>query len=524
MWFKSNVTIPAVAAISFCLIGGTVPVAADILHVPGDYPTIQAGIDAAVNGDEVVVADGVYTGRGNRDIDFNGKLITVRSANGPDNCIIDCEGTEFDNHRGFYFDSGETADAVVDGFTITNGFVTAAAPGGPNGGALFLLNSSPTVTNCVVSGNKALGNESGRGGGMFIDLGSPVISDCTLTGNETEFGGGGIYLRDGSMTVTNCTFEGNSATGFLFPGGGGAIFSRDSTVNLVDCDLHGNVGLLGGAIAFVQFNGAGVSLTLIDCSVTINAAGEGGGVFIQNAAALLINSTLTANVAAPGEFGAGGGIALRSNSSAVLTNTTISANWGTEGGGIWVNNSSAEVRNSILWDNTPNQVSGSASAIFSNVQGGWPGVGNIDADPLFVDPDGGDYRLSSGSPSIDAGHNWGVPIDENDYDEDSVLCELFPVDLDGNPRFNADEADFDPGCGVPVVVDMGAYEYQFDPADQVTFADLNGDGSVGVKDLLGLLGSWGPCAKGCCLADLDLDGNVGVSDFLALLGNWGPCP
>ena len=71
---------------------------------------------------------------------------------------------------------------------------------------------------------------------------------------------------------------------------------------------------------------------------------------------------------------------------------------------------------------------------------------------------------------------------------------------------------------------MGAYEYQFDPADQVAFADLNGDGAVGVKDLLGLLGSWGPCAKGCCLADLDLDGNVGVKDLLILLGVWGPCP
>ncbi len=125
---------------------------------------------------------------------------------------------------------------------------------------------------------------------------------------------------------------------------------------------------------------------------------------------------------------------------------------------------------------------------------------------------------------IDAGNNCGVPIDENDCDADGLLCELFPIDLDGNPRFNADEADFDPGCGVPVVVDMGAYEYQFDPVDQVTFADLNGDDAVGVADLLGLLASWGPCAKGCCLADLDLDGTVGASDVLALLASWGPCP
>ncbi|MEE9130544.1 MAG: hypothetical protein V3T84_11045, partial [Phycisphaerales bacterium] len=68
------------------------------------------------------------------------------------------------------------------------------------------------------------------------------------------------------------------------------------------------------------------------------------------------------------------------------------------------------------------------------------------------------------------------------------------------------------------------YEYQFDPVDQVTFADLNGDDVVGAADLLGLLVSWGPCAKGCCLADLDINGIVGASDLLALLVNWGPCP
>ncbi len=96
-------------------------------------------------------------------------------------------------------------------------------------------------------------------------------------------------------------------------------------------------------------------------------------------------------------------------------------------------------------------------------------------------------------------------MDVNDYDEDGITNELFPIDMDGNPRFNADENDVDPGCGVPVVVDMGAYEYQFDPVENVIFADLNGDGSVGVVDLLELLGDWGPCAKGCCLADLDLD-------------------
>ena len=111
---------------------------ADTLYVPGEYTTIQAAIDAAVNGDTVELADGTYTGSGNRDLDFGGRLITVRSANGPENCIIDCE----DDGRGFYFHSGETADATVEGFTISNGFMDT-------GGAVLIENgSSPTFSAC----------------------------------------------------------------------------------------------------------------------------------------------------------------------------------------------------------------------------------------------------------------------------------------------------------------------------------------------------------------------------------------
>ena len=155
------------------------------------------------------------------------------------------------------------------------------------------------------------------------------------------------------------------------------------------------------------------------------------------------------------------------------------------------------------------------------MQGGWNDVGNIDADPLFIDPDNGDYRLSPGSPCIDAGNNWGLPQDTTDLDGDGDTRELTPWDLDGKPRFNADPADFDPGCGVPVVVDMGAYELQFDPVDEIFLGDLDGDGTVGIVDFLALLANWGPCEPGCCLADLDIDGTVGLTDFQLLLGNWG---
>jgi hypothetical protein len=96
---------------------------------------------------------------------------------------------------------------------------------------------------------------------------------------------------------------------------------------------------------------------------------------------------------------------------------------------------------------------------------------------------------------------------------------LTPYDLDGNPRFADDSATADTGCGMPVVVDMGAYEFQGDPA-QVVYADLTGDGTVGMDDLEMLLAAWGPAVEECQLADLDLDGKVSTIDLLILLGNW----
>jgi hypothetical protein len=89
-----------------------------IINVPTPaFPTIQAGINAANTGDTVLVANGNYAGPGNRNINFIGKAITVKSANGPETCIIDVER----NGRGFYFHNDEGVNSVVSGFTITGG-------------------------------------------------------------------------------------------------------------------------------------------------------------------------------------------------------------------------------------------------------------------------------------------------------------------------------------------------------------------------------------------------------------------
>lgn len=92
-------------------------VQAATIHVPADHSTIQAAIDAASGGDIVLVADGTYTGEGNKNLDFKGKAITVQSENGPESTIIDCENSG----RGFYFNSEEGPNSIVSGFTITNG-------------------------------------------------------------------------------------------------------------------------------------------------------------------------------------------------------------------------------------------------------------------------------------------------------------------------------------------------------------------------------------------------------------------
>ena len=130
------------------------------------FDSIQEGINAAVNGDTVLVADGTYTNYGIGDPDFGGRLITVRSQNGPETCIIDCEH----QGRAFHFHSGETAEAVVEGFTITNGHSNS-------GGGIYNDGSSPTVINCIFTNNSAT-----TGGGMYNGTScSPILINCTTS-------------------------------------------------------------------------------------------------------------------------------------------------------------------------------------------------------------------------------------------------------------------------------------------------------------------------------------------------------
>ena len=156
---KRRILLLSVFAAFF--ISTSVVFAADRL-VPSVYATIQAGIDAAMAGDTVIVEPNIYTGTGNKNLDFDGEAITVRSTNPNDplvvaSTVIDCENSG----RGFYFHSGEGPNSVISGLTITNGYVYDA-----NGGGIYCSGSSPTIRNCTITGNRADGrNGNGCGSG-----------------------------------------------------------------------------------------------------------------------------------------------------------------------------------------------------------------------------------------------------------------------------------------------------------------------------------------------------------------------
>jgi len=140
---------------------------AAIIHVPGDVGDIQTGIYAAVEGDTVLVADGTYTGTGNRDIDTAGKIITIMSESGAAACIIDCEGTPGDFHRAFICDNDESVLTSIQGFTLRNGHA-----GSENGGAVW-CDSHVSFSNCIFENN--IGS---NGGAMYFNNSMSSVSDC----------------------------------------------------------------------------------------------------------------------------------------------------------------------------------------------------------------------------------------------------------------------------------------------------------------------------------------------------------
>lgn len=243
----------------------------------GDFPTIQSALDAATDDDLIELTDGIFAGAGNRDIDFQGKAVTVQSQSGdPGACTIECDGSELDPHRGFIFQTDEGPDSVVEGITIAHGWSDVYG-----GGILCEDDASPTITNCILHKNEAaygggmcggtfstitgcafLENTAVRGGGL-ARASSTVLNDCTFVGNVGRYGGG-IYIRSScSPSITGCLFQENVAT----HSGGALHIEQHCYPMLAYCTLTGNSAPIGGAVD-ISIESAP---TLVNCTLLGNS-------------------------------------------------------------------------------------------------------------------------------------------------------------------------------------------------------------------------------------------------------------
>ena len=373
------------------------PAFAVTIYVPADQPTIQDGINVATEGDLVLVAPGTYV----ENIDFLGKAITLQSEGGAEGAVID------GNRAGSVvtFESDETEAAVMDGFTIRNGEAVTGA-------GIFCGGGSPTVTNCRITDN--IGNPDwGEGGGICIWYQSTAtFTHCTISGNSCSKGGG-ICLNYSFPTFENCTISDNT----------------------------GRTG--GGIMALSVYS----SWTIANCTISRNRSErDGGGICQMSGASTITNCMITENSAAR----EGGGIYTAGQPTTTIANCTISENaTGEAGGGIYSFHPNPTITNCILWYNTAPiypEVNGELEKItYCDIRGGYPGEGNIDADPLFVG--GGDYHITAASPCIDAGTDTGI-FDDIDGDERPEGCG-FDIGADENSDCHDCDGDShtDDDCG-----------------------------------------------------------------------------
>lgn len=501
---KIRTFIGLAPAIAVALSASGLAGAGTIIDVPTEQPTIQAGIDAAVNGDRVRVAPGTY----HETIDFLGKSITVHSSDGAAVTIIDAStvpdpGTGVPVVR---FVNEELRESVLQGFTITGGTgdTDLFGPGNFVGGGIVISGSAPTILGCVITGNSAA-----LGAGGFVTSGFPLLSDCTFDSNDAQLNsdgiGGGLYLFFGAATITDCAFTGNTAqersaaiaidrtdnevritrttfTGNTSPGPDGGCIEADINAGLVieECRFDNNSAQSGRGGALRVVDGDVTILNSVFAGNRVNQVGGfGGALHLSGDTALIANCLFHGNGAQ-----LQGGAILADNIDIDIVNCTFAENDSKDGSAVFIrrdSGSSALLTNNIFWDNfgALDQIGttfsgGPLTVDHSIVQGGWAGAGsgNSAADPLFADPSGGDYAILPGSPAIDAGDTPAAA---------AVLTTA--VDVGGTARLVDDPASADTGVAIlGATIDIGAFEAQ--PADEpACLADLNDDGILDLADI-----------------------------------------
>ena len=347
--------LPVPASLFVCGLG-----AADTFTVcqsgACDHTSIQAAVDAATNGDIILVQPGTYTGHDGTDpvVDFKGKSLTLIATSGPEATIIDGRN----ERQCVSINEYEGPDTLLSGFTITAGRADY-------GGGIDTYNSSPTIANCVIIGNEAVwngggvhaswdtnvtlldcqleGNRANAGAAVFCWTGSRTVLDgCTIVDNDATWGGGGAYLNECDLDDQGSTFIGNTG------GRGGGIYATDSVVRATDTLFRSNATTSseggGGGIILLESEALLENVVLQD-NLAYNGGGiyMGGGTLVARDCELLENRTTGLKN--------GGGICTY-GSSVSITDSNVRGNTASYGGGLYVHTTTLTVRGSNLSDNS----------------------------------------------------------------------------------------------------------------------------------------------------------------------------
>ncbi len=380
----------------------------------GDYVTIMEGIEAAAQGDTVLVAAGTYSGPGNRDISFGGKDVYLLSESGPELTIIDCEHEA----RGFVILGGQTQGTVIEGFTVTNGAPPDTGDTAGWGGAVYCANSAPVILSCAFTNNSG-----SYGGAIYAGISAIMeIVYCDFSGNEADYYGGAVYTYGAKVSIAKCVFTDNES-GIS----GGAVCCKTGTlVYLADCDFFDNTAPDGGAVYIGTFDEGGTEpeeqSKVYWCNFTGNTAERGGGLFINGftwvSASACVFDYNTA-------LQHGGAIyALTDYTRSLSVNQcTMVFNGAEHGGGIYSAGDygfELAITQSVFAFGTGgaavqaedyNTVSPAYCVSFGNVGGdNLEGRFNIVEDPLFCDLYGGDYHVCENSICLPDNHPQGFSV------------------------------------------------------------------------------------------------------------------
>jgi hypothetical protein len=330
------------AIITICLIlalSATRAFGADLL-VPSQYPTIQAAVDAAKNSDTVIIAPGTYTGQGNRDINVN-KYIAIQSQDGPETCIIDCNGNQNDQHYGFFMSTGTLA-----GITVTRGYsnrgggaITFGSNGNPKitncvlinnygawGGAISCGGGNLEITNCSLINNSTIDANAGTGGAIYCWNGSFLIANSTISGNSAGTGGGIYGSLNSNVIIKNCVISNNSAKYPSSSGGGGGVRCERGSLTVIGSQISRNSSSFGAGI----YCNEPTAFLISDCNISDNngvskyegAQTAGGAIYLEVSSNYypnistfqIMNTSITGNIV-KGRYGQGGGLFIQTPGS-----------------------------------------------------------------------------------------------------------------------------------------------------------------------------------------------------------------